>query len=218
MKTDPRRPVLYFDFVDPGSWIVSRAVDAVGGAGLVEWRGFELRPPPEPLIDPDDEAWRARNAVIFADPGAELAHEVPPEGGPGILPGPRLEPPPIVPWTRKAHELCELARGGDCLDAVRRALFRAHFVDRTDIGRIDLLVEIAHGAGLDRSATKAALDVDHCAATVLRHRDEARKLGIADVPALFRTAGRLEGPADLRDIERAIRQLGTGSDGNNQEE
>lgn len=218
VTTDPVRPALYFDFVDPGSWILSRAVDAAGGAGLVEWKGFELRPPPEPMIDPGDEAWRARIAVVSADFGSELPHDVRPESGAGILPGSALELPTIVPWTRKAHELCEFARARDCFDAVRRTLFRARFVDRIDIGRIDLLVEIGGRAGLDRSETKAVLDVDRYAATVLRHRVEARRMGVGDVPALVSASGRLEGSAELRDIERAIRRLDTGADGHNQEE
>ena len=204
MTADPDRPSLYFDFVDPGSWIVSRAVDAAGGAEHIEWRGLELRPPPEPMIDPRAEEWRMRSARILKHAGLKPPRVLHPEGGAGILPGSRLESPTIVPWTRKAHELCEFARERDCFDSVRRALFRAHFVDRTDIGRIDLLVEIGAGAGLDRSETKAVLDVDRFAVTVLRHRNEAQGLGVADVPALVSAAGKLEGLALLRDIERAI--------------
>ena len=176
------RPLLYFDFVDPASHRVSRMIDRAGAATAIAWRGFELRPPPLPLIDPTATDWIARGT-----PGAPS--------------------PSLVPWTRKAHELCEFARERGCLHPLRRALFRAHFGERTDIGRIDRLVEIAREAGLDRSETRAALDVDRYAETVLRERGRALRRGVADVPALVWREGRLEGPAEVCQIERAIEGL-----------
>ena len=189
---DPRgdgdRPVLYFDFVDPGSHLVSRLVDRAGVATAIAWRGFELRPPPLPLIDPATAEWTAREAA------AQRCAEQPRQ-------------PPLVPWTRKAHELCEVARERGCLHPVRRALFRAHFDERIDIGRIDRLVEVARGASLDSSEARAALDVDRHAGTVLRGRERALRRGVADVPALLWRGRRLEGPAELCEIERAIEGL-----------
>ncbi len=189
----PNHPILYFDFVDPVSHLVSRMVDRAGVAAAIDWRGFELRPPPQPMIDPRTADWDARQAIAASHAGRlEFA-------GPG--------PPPLIPWTRKAHELCEFARERDCLHAVRRALFRAHFVNHTDIGRIDLLAEIARGAGLDRSEARAVLDVDRYTATVLSHRESALEEQIRDVPALARSGGWLEGPQLLREIERTIEEM-----------
>ena len=189
---DPRgdgdRPVLYFDFIDPGSHLVSRLVDRAGVTTAIAWRGFELRPPPLPLLDPATAEWTARQAA------ARRCAEQPRQ-------------PPLVPWTRKAHELCELARERGCLHPVRRALFRAHFDERIDIGRIDRLVEVAREAGLDSSEARAALDVDRHAGTVLRGRERALRRGVADVPALVWGGRRLEGPAELCEIERAIEGL-----------
>lgn len=189
-------PILHFDFVDPVSYLLSRKVDRAGVAAAIEWRGFELRPPPQPMIDPGAAEWRRRHALAGSHP----------------------PPPPIVPWTRKAHELCEFARERDRLGTVRRALFRAHFVDQTDIGRIDLLVEIARAAGLDPSETKAVLDVDRYTGTVLQTRENALGLGVTDVPAFVSRDGRLEGPAALREIERAIDALEATTQADSREE
>ena len=192
----PASCVLYFDFTDPVSHLASRMADRAGVAGEIEWRGLELRPPPQPPVDPTAAEWRARHAFAGDHPAS----------------------PPFIPWTRKAHELCEFARERDCPGKVRRALFRAHFVDRTDIGRIDLLVEIAVACGLDRSETKAALDVDRCTEPVLRNRRRAAETGIADVPALVHPGGRVEGPGILGDIERAINGLKAAVRASQQEE
>lgn len=193
----PDYPILYFDFVDPLSYSVSHMIDHAGvAAAAIKWCGFELRPPPQPMIDPGTAEWRARHALAESD----------------------TPPPPIIPWTRKAHELCEFARERDCLHTVRRALFLAHFVDHTDIGRIDLLVEIARAAGLDRSEAKAVLDVDRYSGAVLQSRENALGQGVTDVPALVSRDGRLEGPAVLREIERAIEGLSAHTRENNREE
>ena len=192
--TMPNRPlVFHFDFVDPGSRLAAHLIDEAGVADAVEWRGFELRPPPRPLIDPTAPDWQTYHARTI-----EFAR------GFGVP----MATPQLVPWTRKAHELAEFAREGDCDHTVRRALFEAHFVDLTDIGRIDLLVEIAHRAGLDRTEAKAVLDVDRYTDAVLGQRAAARTQGVTLVPALVAGGRRLEGlatPAELARWTRWIR-------------
>ena len=180
-----RKPFFFFDFVDPGSRVASHLVEKAGAADCVRWRGFELRPPPRSMIDPGDADWRTRRAAVARHAvGLELP----------------MSPPELVPWTRKAHELAEFARDRDRFHEVARALFEAHFVDRIDVGRIDLLVEIAHRAGLGRAEARVALDVDRYAAVVLEHRAGALELGVRDVPALVggdRLLQGLTGPEGL---------------------
>ena len=179
----------YFDFIDPGSYVVSHMIDQAGAQGAFAWRGLELRPPPASMIDPQQPAWRRRHAdaLRFA-PSLGVA----------------MCEPGLLPWTRKAHELCEFARERDRFHAVRRALFQAHFVDRADIGRIDLLIDVASGAGLDRTEAKAVLDVDRYTGTVLRHRESALERDIRGVPTVVTAAGRLDHRAPLRHIERSL--------------
>ncbi len=167
----------YFDFVDPVCYVVAHMIEAAGAAAPVAWRGFELRPPPGALIDPRRDAWRDRHARALAlaeHAGADRPSE-----------------PALLPWTRKAHELCEFARERGCAHHVRRTLFRAHFVDHADIGRIDSLVDIAVQAGLDRTEAKAVLDVDRFTGAVLANRQSALARGISDVPALVSGTGSL---------------------------
>ena len=191
--TMPNRPlVFHFDFVDPGSRLAAHLIDEAGVADAVEWRGFELRPPPRPLIDPTAPDWQTYHARTI-----EFAR------GFGVP----MATPQLVPWTRKAHELAEFAREGDCDHTVRRALFEAHFVDLTDIGRIDLLVEIAHRAGLDRTEAKAVLDVDRYTDAVLGQRAAARTQGVTLVPALVAGGRRLEGLATTAELARWTRWI-----------
>ena len=227
-------PVLYFDFVDPLSRLASDIMDQAGVAEGVNWRGLELRPPPAALIDPETAEWRARRDFAARQaqrlmrpagpPGHASAATVGTAGTAGTAATAGIgnfttaRSPTIVPWTRKAQELCEFARERDCLHAVRRALFHAHFIDRIDIGRIDLLVEVSGRAGLDASETRAVLDVDRYTAAVLRNRNEALAQGVAEVPALVLSEGRLEGPAVLSQIERAVELLTEAAQANREEE
>jgi len=176
----------FFDYVDPGSYLMSRLLDRLE----VDWRGFEVRVPPDSLIDPGAQDWQ-----VYQNDVANLADALEVE----------MVAPRFIPWTRKAHELSAHARDRHCYPEVRRALFRAHFVDGLDIGRIDLLVQIATDAGLDRSETKAALDVDRYTEAVLSDRAMGEEKDVAGVPTLIRGPERLEGLHSPGQIEAWVR-------------
>jgi predicted DsbA family dithiol-disulfide isomerase len=186
MSSPPVR--IYFDFVDPLSYIASAVLSASPDAptdGMLEWVGFEMVPPPAPLTGSDDPFWLARR-----EEASKRAGEM----------GLRIDPPALVPWTRKAHELHALASERHMADEVRSAIFQAFFGEGLDIGRVDVLVEIAASVGLDRTEAKAILDVDRHQEDVLAARREALDAGVRDVPS-HSVAGRVvEGfpdPADL---------------------
>ena len=166
-------PVLrfHYDYVDPASYLLDRRLAARAEAGevTVEHRPFELRRPPHAVLDPADPRW-----VEYLD---GMRAEAERRGFP-------FEPPALVPWSRKAHELALHAREKGCFGAVHRALFGAYFGEGRDIGRVDVLVELAAGAGLDRTETKAVLDVDRHVDALVRHREAAERSGVRGVPTL----------------------------------
>lgn len=200
-----------FDYVDPGSYLLHCLVEApeqvrggVGGVagGDVTPHPFELRPPPEPVIDPADPRWVALCVAM-----EEAA------GGLGVA----LERPTFVPWSRKAHELALQAQERGCFPEVHEALFRAHFVEGRDIGRVDTLVEIAGAHGMDRSETRAALDVDRQREALEAKRAEAFHWGVRGVPTLLLEDGsRLEGFRSPEEVGAFLkgptRNAGTGTD------
>lgn len=186
----PPAPVLFVDLVDPGSLVMLRRVGAVAdelGTGLVV-RGFEIRPPPEPLVDPRDPGWLAYWSEM-----APLLREL------GVSPS----APALVPWTRKAHELVLEAReAGSDADPVDDLL--CLFVEEgADIGRVDVLLERARSWGMDPTRTKATLDVDRHAGALVAARARALDDGVRGVPTLAVGASRLEGILD----EPAIRRM-----------
>jgi predicted DsbA family dithiol-disulfide isomerase len=169
--TDPA-PRLFFDYVDPCSWIVDRRLAALEDELGVEAarHPLELAPPPNAPLNPGApdvvERW-ARARAAARDDGLDV------------------RVPPFVPWSRKAHELVLHAREQDVGRAVHDAVFRAWHEEGRDIGRVDVLVELAAESGLDRSATKAVLDVDRHLETVRTLRRVAERLGVRGVPTLL---------------------------------
>jgi predicted DsbA family dithiol-disulfide isomerase len=174
-------PRLFFDYVDPLCFVLDRRLaGAEAETGVtVERVPFELCPPPAPLIDPAAEPWRARwSQARAAEPELELA-------------APRL-----VPWTRKAHELAAQAREQQRFDAVHRALFEAFHLDGRDLGRVDVLLDIAARFEMDLSHTKAVLDVDRHTEAIEQARADAERLGVVGVPALRSGSRMLAGLPD----------------------
>ena len=173
-----RPPVLFcFDYLDPLSLLLEKELSALSGQpGLqdVHRVPLEMCAPPAELLDPDGPTWseRWRRAAAAAK---DL----------GIA----LERPSFLPWTRKAHELTLHAAEQGLADAGRAALFRAALIDGLDIGRVDVLVEIARGLGMDAQEAKAVLDVDRYAEAVATLGREAREAGATE-PATLLGAGR----------------------------
>jgi len=175
-------PVLHvhFDFADPFSWFMTLELATAlnGESHSVVWSGFEHRPPPTPMIGLDDpqiaDAWNEARRIATAI-------------------GVDLRPPPLVPWTRKAHELALHAETAGTGDIVRSAIFEGYLLEGLDIGRVDVLVEIARTAGLDPTEAKAVLDVDRYDAMVAEARNSAQARGIERAPELEVGDRRLSG-------------------------
>lgn len=173
--------VLFLDYVDPLSYLLEAELSgARSELGLDPPRrsALELRPPPEPLLHPADPRWTERWAsALPVAAERDLA----------------LREPTLVPWTRKAHELVRYAASEGRGDAAHHAVFDAYLRDGHDIGRIDVLLEIARGLGLALQSTRVVLDVDRYAADVSTEGAHARSLGIGAPPALALGTRILEG-------------------------
>jgi predicted DsbA family dithiol-disulfide isomerase len=186
----------FFDYVDPGSYLIERMLAEVEPhlAVEVERVPFEVTPPPAPLVDPRGEGWRR----FWEGARAMSAEE-----------GVALAEPRLVPWTRKAHELALHAREHERFENVHRALFATFLVEGRDLGRVDVLLDVATRHGLDLTATKAVLDVDKHTGTVAEARAAAERLGVRGVPTLLAAHGRLEGfrgrSATIEFLEAAAR-------------
>lgn len=160
--------ILFADFVCPYSYVTEAMLWRLEDEGLVRptYRAFELYPAPAPLRPAAGEGWMDALAPMAAELGLTL----------------RAPPPPVR--TRKAHEAAVFAESKGGGRAMRRALYAAWFANGRDLGRIDVLAEIAGEAGLDLSEAKVVLDVDTFGVEVRAQGAGARRSGVDAVPTL----------------------------------
>lgn len=98
--------------------------------------------------------------------------------------------PPIQPRSRLAHEAAKWAGSYDRLYEYNLALFKAFFTDGLDIGKEEILVDLALDIGLDSDDLSVALGGHVFLNEVLADQDEARRIGVNAVPA-FAIEGRV---------------------------
>lgn len=166
-----------------------------------ERRGLEARPVPEPLPAPADE----RLVGHWRDVVAPAARRL----------GVDMRQPTSWPRTRKAHELAHFARQAGRFPETHAALYRAFFVEGRDIGRIDVLVEIAAQVGLEAEAVHVALGVDLHTDDVVQDARSAREQGVDRLPTVVRGAARLVGlpsPEQLATFARGENRVRTDGD------
>jgi predicted DsbA family dithiol-disulfide isomerase len=88
-------------------------------------------------------------------------------------------------WTSNSHLALEAAEFTSELPqhlAFHRAMFKAYFGDLEDIGKVDTLVRIGEGAGLDSVALRHALETGEFRQQVDDGINWSRQIGVTAVP------------------------------------
>jgi predicted DsbA family dithiol-disulfide isomerase len=118
-------------------------------------------------------------------------------------------PPEVIPNSRKALELTELAREAGLHASVHDRLMHAYWSEAADIGDDDVLLALVAEAGLAQADAQAALEERRYADLVTASTREAQLNGIHAIPA-FVLGNRLlvlgAQPHEL--FEQAVAQLG----------
>lgn len=174
--------LLYHDFASPlsrvGMAVVLRAAARTGRPlGVCP---FELWPDPGPGVEAGEAGFREE---------LEAARKA---AGDGVV----WNPPSRMPRTRKAHEAVAAAESQGGPEAGLRmavAIYDALWAGGRDVGRIDVLAELAAEAGLDAGALHIALGIDQTAEAVARSQRRAERSGVAGVPILEVAGERIVG-------------------------
>jgi predicted DsbA family dithiol-disulfide isomerase len=146
----------------------------------VRWRPFFLNPamPPEGM---DRATYVSRK---FGGGASQVYRRIEESGrADGVVFA--FDRMPRTPNTLLVHRLILLAEEQGKEDALIRLLFRALFEEGRDVGRIDVLTEVAGQAGLDRAEVGTFLQGDRLAAEVHEAQAQAQRLGIRGVPVFI---------------------------------
>ncbi|TNF18629.1 MAG: DsbA family oxidoreductase [Rhodobacteraceae bacterium] len=173
--SDPICPWCYI-----GKANLDRALEAAGDHPFViEWHPFQLNPE-MPAEGMDRRAYLetkfgGKEAAVQAYLPVQQHAE---KAGLKI----DLEAITRTPNTLDAHRMIHWAGLEGKQSAMVSALFRAYFVEGSDIGDRDILADLADSVGLDASVIHRLLESD-CDIQEIRDRDAAgREIGVTSVP------------------------------------
>jgi predicted DsbA family dithiol-disulfide isomerase len=91
----------------------------------------------------------------------------------------------VVANSHKALEMSEYARDEGRFEEVHEALFRAYFAEAKNIGDMEVLLDIAVGAGLGREATREVLESSKYSAQIDEMTAMARQNGYTSTPTMI---------------------------------
>lgn len=119
--------------------------------------------------------------------------------------GVELEPPGFVANSHDALQAAEFARdlGEEPFRRAHRAFFRAYLVEGRNLGRREVLLEVAGEAGLDREGLEHALEDGRYRSELEHAADEAERYGIEGTPTLLVGRHKVVGAAPVEVIREA---------------
>ena len=184
---DAKVPVtIYSDVICPWCYVGKRRFEAGTRAlGLqdrfaITWKPFELNPD-MPAGGMERAAYRERK--FGAEKAAAYDRQLEATGRESGIPF-AFDRMARTPNTRLAHRLIWQAGelGSDVQNALVDRLFKAYFEDARDIGRIDVLQDLAIRAGVASDTARTALEDDTSLDAVLDLEDAGLQMGIQGVP------------------------------------
>jgi predicted DsbA family dithiol-disulfide isomerase len=117
------------------------------------------------------------------------------------------------PNTVVAHSLIAVSEPGMAQDALVEALFKAYFLEGSDLTQASVLIDIAVSAGMDRAEAEAHLQNSDLHSQTIDSDKAAREMGISGVPFfIFNQKLAVSGaqdPATLLDaMQQAVAAVG----------
>jgi predicted DsbA family dithiol-disulfide isomerase len=168
----------YYDVVCPYSYMESHVVEAVEDRGdlEVEWRPYELRPAPKPLLEPRGDHLRTDWTQVVYRRALERGIEI-------HLP--RYQPRSTLPLAA-----CLWAQEQGRLRPFKHALYEAFFCEGEDIAADAEIARAAVRAGLDPEGAVRAAYSSELGGRLLEIRAQADAAGIRGVPSVLAEDGR----------------------------
>lgn len=189
---------VFVDYVCPFCFLVEPAIEELKRDRDVEVtiRPFELRPDPVPTLRPEDEYLpRVWNQSVYP-----MADRV---GIPMTLPS--ISP---QPRTEKAFMVLQLAQERGLAEAYTEAMFTAFFQDDRDIGRDEVIVDVATSVGLDQGEVEEALASEERRDRQRADHDYAvNTVGLDVVPGVVVEGQVLRGVPSATRLKKVVDQL-----------
>jgi predicted DsbA family dithiol-disulfide isomerase len=175
---------IWSDIACPWCFIGKRkfetAVESFPGDVEIEYHSFELSPDTPVDFEGNEVEFLAEHKGLAQQQAKEMLERV---GGIASSVGLNYDFDSLHHTnTVKAHELLHFAKAqGRQLD-VKERLLAAYFEQGRHVGRVEVLADIAHEAGLDRAEALSALESGRYLDDVRADQAQAQAYGISGVP------------------------------------
>ena len=168
-------------------------------SAAVQWLPFDLHPE-----YPDEGIPRAELHRRYPEDVHERTRQMVEAAGLSYNP-----PADVVPRSRMALEVTELARDRGLHEEVHTRLMRAYWSEGQNIGARETLLDLVSEAGLDRDEAADVLDAGTYSDRVDASTEEAQRNGINAIPAFVLDSRLLLLGAQPHEIfERALQEVG----------
>ena len=137
-----------------------------------QWVSYELHPETPPAGMPLSERFRGYDLSSFYNQLRARGKEV------GVVFG-NLK---VLSNSRLALMASEYARDLGKYDSFHENIFHAYFTNALDIGKLDVIADIAKKSGLDEKETLNAVNNGRYASRLNEARKEGRLLGVTGIP------------------------------------
>jgi 2-hydroxychromene-2-carboxylate isomerase len=193
----------YFEFASPYGYLASTQIDALG-----ERHGREVRWLPVML------------GAAMKRTGAQPLMQVPLKGSYALRDLPRFarllgvpfEAPPVMPTNSlHASRACiwlEETKGGGAAKTLARAIFHAHWGGGREIGRPELIADIAVEQGLDRNAVLTAVADPVVKERLKKRTEESIEHGVFGSPFIIVDGEPFFGADRLPQVEAWLERSG----------
>lgn len=110
--------------------------------------------------------------------------------------------------SRLAQELACWADTQPGFEAIHMALYRAYFVDRKNVGDVEVLVELAASVGLDPDEARAVLTERRFSHAIDEHWHHSRGVGVTGVPTFVAGGYGVVGAQPYESLEKFMTHVG----------
>ena len=191
----PVKITLFSDYICPYCFVAASRLERISREVplKVECRGVQIHPEISPEGEPMSDGLRSK----LSFPEGSIQHFVTDEGL-------EFRVPTVVPNTRLALEATEYATEQGKLPRFHRAVFEAYWQQDRDIGKAEVLSEIAREVGLDATGLEQYLEKGTGKPRLQANVGEAATWQVVGMPT-FVFAGRflLEGVQAYEVLKRA---------------
>lgn len=187
---------VFYDYICPFSFIGSRRIQKISSEYdiEIEWKGYEIHPeyPPEGKL----RKRTARMAKVNESLNSVMSDEQD-----------KFKLPGFVTNTKMALQAAEFAKTAGRFIEFHNACYNAYMIDRNNIGDIDVILDIASDAGIDKDSMQNALKTGDMKEKLELYKLDAEKAEVLGVPTILLNDYRIHGVQSLETYRAFIKKL-----------